>query len=103
MNSACELCGGACCESVTLEIKDPDKAKWLEFHGKKTEHGITLECKCSKLKLGKCSIWSERPQVCRDYQVGSPACIDAVKRRRPLEIQGRIFQLIGREHGKEKG
>jgi len=95
MNPACELCRGACCEAIVLPVKvqDPDIQRWIEYHGQPTDRGIYFECKCSKLKDGKCSIYEDRPKVCRVFEVGSAGCLTAIKRRRP-EQETEIRRLI---------
>ena len=89
MHPACSLCRGACCEAIILPVKarDSDNQRWLEYHGEMTDFGIYLECKCSKLKNGKCSIYQSRPNVCLDFPVGSPGCLAAIARRRPYKEQ----------------
>jgi Fe-S-cluster containining protein len=96
MHPACEECGGACCEGMTLNLTSvltSDTLEWFSFHGEPSEHGITLACRCSKLKRGKCSIYDTRPKVCQDYKVGSEACRSAIKRLRPHK-QERLEYLI---------
>lgn len=95
MNHACQLCRGACCESITLAVNatDPDTARWIDFHGTRTADGLNFACACSMLKDGLCSIYSTRPKPCADYQVGSDACRSAIARRRP-EQAAEILELI---------
>lgn len=96
MNPACELCRGACCESITLPLPaNPDHAQWLALHGRPSGEGaVRLECQCRQLKNGKCAIYEERPQVCRDYEPGSRACLSTVVLRRPGNARA-IFELLG--------
>lgn len=85
MNKACELCRGACCESIVLNVPTGDVGVWLRYHGEPVGiHGqqVELATPCRMLCDGKCSIWQHRPANCANYQVGSPACRDTVKRRR---------------------
>ena len=93
--TACERCKGACCESITVPLKSTseDVQRWLSFHGNETENGIRFECKCSKLKNGKCSIYESRPEVCRTYEVGSRACRETVELKRSF-IKQEIFDLM---------
>lgn len=91
MNEACKLCRGACCESIKLPLPaDPDVAQWLGLHGRVSSATVALECKCRALVDGKCSIYQDRPQVCRDYAPGSPACRETVVLRR----RGEMFRII---------
>ena len=94
----CEECRGACCESFIANIQIIpfliDAQHWLEFHGtpvKLLHHQNEYECRCRKLTSeGKCSIWQRRPLVCRLFTVGSPECLDTVKKRRTSEDYQRI-------------
>ena len=78
---------------MPVKYRDEDAQRWLLFHGTETADGIRLECKCSKLKNGKCSIYDIRPEVCRVFEVGSPMCRESVQRRRPFKA-AEIFKLI---------
>lgn len=93
--TACERCKGACCESIfiPLKYKDEDAQRWLGFHGQEVETGISFDCKCSKLKNGKCSIYESRPNVCKEYEPGSDACLNTILKRRNY-IAEEIFGLI---------
>lgn len=91
----CDVCKGACCESFIAPVRyaDEDAQRWLSYHGEVVSQGIMLDCKCSKLKHGRCTIYDSRPKVCRDFQPGSPNCIAAVLRRREHKA-GRILKLL---------
>ena len=93
--TACDLCKGACCEAIVLPFvfKDEDIQRWFAYHGTETNRGLQFDCKCNKLKNGKCSIYEDRPNVCRDFTVGSPGCLAAVRRRRPFK-EKEIVALI---------
>lgn len=93
--TACEVCGGACCETIIVPLRsnDPDVQRWLKFHGDPVKEGIRFECKCSQLKNGKCSIYQDRPGVCRTYEAGSEACRKAIKERR-LYMEKLITDLL---------
>jgi Fe-S-cluster containining protein len=86
MNKACEICRGACCESFTLNLsgledKFPDVYKWLGYHATKTNgvfEGLRFDCACSKLKNGKCSVYDDRPDVCKEFKVGSVQCLASI-------------------------
>lgn len=70
----CKKCGG-CCKTLILPLGitvDDDSQKWLEYHGIKVIRGnpisyIEIDAVCSNLKDNQCSIYEQRPQVCRDY------------------------------------
>jgi len=38
---------------------------------------------CEYFKDGKCTIYETRPQTCRDFEVGSPKCLMAMKAINP--------------------
>lgn len=89
IHPACALCKGACCEGIRLPL-GPFKGKeeidrWLEYHGMAEEQGqaVYLECRCTKLVDGLCSVYSSRPRVCRKFGVGSVGCMKAIARNRP--------------------
>lgn len=101
MNKACELCKGACCESFTLQLdglkeNHPDDYRWLSLHAVQDAGSLRFECPCSKLVKGKCSIYEDRPEVCKRYKVGSVACLKAVATRR-AHRQKEIIKLIKNE------
>ena len=88
MKHPCEICKGACCESMLffypsgLPIMDEFYAARGRNH---PEHQVVeLETRCPNLqKSGKCGIYSCRPQVCKDYKVGSAMCLKTIAIRRP--------------------
>ena len=83
MNQACEICRGACCESIVFVVPDTDEGRWLSLHGKLIGGGkAQIEVACSALVAGNCSIWKDRPLLCQAYAVGGDACRETVKRRR---------------------
>lgn len=88
----CRACGGACCETIIVPLSsDEDTDRWVSLHGTRLDARVALDCRCSKLDTeGRCSIYDERPQLCRDFPVGSSACYDAVRARRSPEDYARI-------------
>src|SRR3990167_2740060 len=85
MNKACALCKGACCESIVLDLTRSltrDQLLWFSLHGTVEMGGVRLEAPCKMLKSGECSVWSSRPNVCRDYKVGGKHCVEAIQKRR---------------------
>lgn len=86
MHPACELCGGACCESfvvpVELGLVSPDTRRWLRMRGRFEAAGLRVNAACENLEGGRCAVHASRPQVCREYEVGGVACRAAVRARR---------------------
>jgi len=77
---------------LPIRLKDEDIQRWIVLHGEDTDQGVYFECKCKALKNGKCSIYADRPMVCRNFQVGSPNCLLAIERRRPYR-KGELRRL----------
>lgn len=102
MNKACELCKGACCESIVVDGNLNTKVdEWLVARGRSftinTIGGvpvqkIEIETVCPSLSLGKCIRYEFRPEMCKEFEVGSKDCRDTVKRRR--ENWESIFALF---------
>lgn len=99
----CEVCRGACCEELALAMApllaavchdSADVGRWLELHGTRAplplggelevaDGALRLECKCTALdELGRCGVYDERPDVCRKFEAGGPACLEVLGRRR---------------------
>ena len=79
MNETCFSCGGACCLGLVIR-PSPESFDWYSMHGEAEGDKVYLDCQCEHLILGVCSIYNDRPQVCKDYEVGGEACRNAVKR-----------------------
>lgn len=70
----CKVCGG-CCKNMFIWIgKDCDKdyLRWIRLHGIKVKkidgyYAMQLKIKCQKLKNNRCSIYKNRPKLCREY------------------------------------
>lgn len=102
MHPACAICRGACCETVVIPLPEPrhmTRGMWelLMLRGDLTPGGggVRLDAPCRHLtRAGKCGIHDDRPQVCRDYKVGGPACRAAVRDRRPPAVVERIYERM---------
>ena len=95
MHPACQLCRGACCESLVLHLPPTDAGTWLGFHGQPIgDRHVEFATPCSKLSTcGKCSIHRTRPEHCRTYAVGGPDCRATVARRRPKQAAAILAAL----------
>lgn len=100
MNEVCAVCKGACCESFVVSLPQdpaPDFVRWLSLRGTVISGALRLEVPCREHAAdGSCGIWESRPQPCRDYQVGSPACRQAIKARRSDRADDLLDMLDGR-------
>lgn len=89
MNPACQLCRGACCETIVVAPPANDDGRWLRFHGTPLADGrLELATPCSMLKpCGTCAIHTLRPEACRAFPVGGADCRATVLRRRSALAQ----------------
>lgn len=93
----CELCGGACCETVFFTM--PEGASidrdWVRTRGMIPHpEGVEVPLPCPRLENGRCTCYTYRPDVCREYEVGGVACRTVVARRRDVRVAARIFKLM---------
>jgi len=101
MHDACRICHGACCLYLTLPVKEDELVyDWLKLRGEERLHGISIKCKCSKLSNGRCTIYNERPEICRTYEVGSSSCLDAIERHHNRQTRRRIIEAIAESEEK---
>lgn len=104
MGDPCRVCKGACCEEFSLPLDDvdpnvaqPDDAlRWLIYHGDLQPNGdLRFNISCQHhLPSGRCAVYDERPDVCRRYQPGSPACRDVFQRRRTAAQAAAILRQL---------
>ena len=95
----CQRCGGACCESVTLDLAttNNDFLRFIELRSKpqKKADGTVarnFEVPCYAHVGGRCAIYDHRPQMCQDFVPGGPLCIATVMARRSAE---EIVAILG--------
>jgi hypothetical protein len=105
MHPACQLCRGACCESLVLNLPPTDAGTWLGLHGKPITGPVgggthEIEARCTKLSsCGRCTIHTTRPEHCKSYAVGGADCRATVARRRPRHAPA-ILAILDRYSGK---
>jgi len=68
----CNQCG-ECCKTVRFELLDYDHKRWAELHGiKVVEVGVKdyaeFPIVCTKLKDNLCTIYDDRPDMCRRFK-----------------------------------
>lgn len=92
----CELCKGACCERFGIDFKghSEDVFNWISYHGEVDGTVVFFNCKCHFLRDGKCSIYDDRPKLCKDYPVGSKMCLEAVYRKHRDNKRNKIIEAI---------
>jgi Fe-S-cluster containining protein len=85
MHPECAACGGRCCKAFLLvNLKNKREADW--FNTRLGDEAVVTQSEgcgphsvfikpCGKLKEnGECGIYKDRPQMCKDLQVGSVVC-----------------------------
>jgi len=81
----CVKCRGGCCKRLSVEVYSNDNVpldflivRNKSFYMRKSKDHRT----CIALIEGKCSIYKNRPQVCRDFCVDNSRCQALQKRRK---------------------
>jgi len=101
MHAACEVCRGACCESVYVPIlRDKDTREFyatrgsvFTIYGQKNDMA-EIDSRCRHLDAcGLCTIHDSKPAACDAFEVGCKECRLAIKRRRADQAD-RIISLI---------
>ena len=98
IHKACDLCGGACCKSMILNLnRFPSNVRfWMELHGEVTKFGVRVNVPCGALAMGRCMVEGTKPQMCKDLEVGSENCIEAIHRYAPEK-----YEAISKHFNKE--
>ena len=75
----CKQCGD-CCRSLSVQVNSDhdDFHRWLSYHGGEVRDRfgkphVRFDVPCSMLADGRCSVYAERPGICRDYLCPSAA------------------------------
>jgi len=73
----CKKCG-KCCRVMFIWLagkpKDKDWVRWANLHKgikiikNREDWAMRIEARCSKLKNNRCSIYKNRPKLCKDYK-----------------------------------
>ena len=76
----CSTCEAVCCRLTVVLMPEDHVPEWLVA---RDEHGLETLAKgedgwCAALDLNtfRCTIYDERPSICRKYAMGSPSCRD---------------------------
>jgi len=94
--TACDICKGACCERMAIDTRPLTEMlkEYFEARGERVGTTIFLNQRCNCLSNGKCSIQEIKPKICSDYQVGSTACVKAIRWKHNDRTQKKIFSLF---------
>jgi len=101
MNTACDICKGACCEFFTVTLDaNAYTADWQSARGMvNCKTGMfSFDCPCPHFVIGQCGIYPKRPQACKDFLVGGVGCLIAIARQRTLEQQVTIKKAIDEQN-----
>ncbi len=99
MNTACDLCKGACCSSFVVPLNvamltNQDR-RFFRLRGTIEVNSLRIQAPCSVLgKDGRCGDYDGRPDACRTYKVGGDACRAAIKAQRSPEHAAAIVELL---------
>jgi Fe-S-cluster containining protein len=86
----CTACEAVCCRLTVVLMPEDDVPDWLVAHD---THGLATLAKgddgwCAAVdpNTSRCTIYAQRPAICRKYAMGSPSCRDERRKwyRRPL-------------------
>lgn len=76
----CTTCEAVCCRLTVVLMPEDKVPAWLVDHD---EHGMAILAKgedgwCAALDRTtfRCTIYADRPAICRQFAMGSPSCRD---------------------------
>jgi len=79
----CDGCG-ACCSFLIFKMRAVNRVdgQLLEWRGCRfagEDMAIPLPCKHLDLETKKCKIYEDRPQACKDFEIGCNTCLGVRK------------------------
>lgn len=68
----CDKCKADCCNFIVFPLYSEDHERWAKYHNLEirkiwNRKLIYMPIKCSKLKGNKCSIYKDRPDMCKEF------------------------------------
>jgi len=76
MNKTCKKCGAKCCKTLIVPCAGDAREFMLATRGIAIAGGVMIESRCRHLgNDDRCMIYENRPSACRNYVVGSFACV----------------------------
>ncbi len=76
----CDTCEAVCCRLTVVLMPEDHIPDWLtdrDDHGMETmAKGDDGWCVALDRSTHRCTIYDERPSICRKYAMGSPSCRD---------------------------
>lgn len=77
---SCSSCKAVCCRLQVILIGDPDVPESMteqsEWGGDVMRRESDGWCTALDRTTMRCTIYAQRPQVCRDYEMGGGECVD---------------------------
>lgn len=74
----CRRCEAVCCRMTVLLMPDDDVPSWLvacDEHGlEQMAHADDGWCVALDRDTMRCTIYAQRPQICRDFDMGGADC-----------------------------
>jgi Fe-S-cluster containining protein len=81
-----------------MDLTARDAIKFVKLHGTETPVGTRFEAKCSMLNgLGRCAIYQDRPNVCRQHFVGCGNCLECIDRYHSADMAKIIKESFNEE------
>ncbi|MEJ2407553.1 MAG: YkgJ family cysteine cluster protein [Candidatus Thiodiazotropha sp.] len=81
---SCATCTAICCRMQVLLIGDSavpeEMTEWSDWGGQVMRRLDDGWCIAVDRETMRCTIYEQRPGVCRDYEMGGSECIDEVIR-----------------------
>jgi Fe-S-cluster containining protein len=76
MAISCEKCNGACCQGILCGIIGEGTSELFELRGLRVIDRYVYTPPCRYLNPeGHCSMYSMRPQACKDFEPGCEMCL----------------------------
>jgi len=95
-NPLCHACGACCRDNVPVEDADAVPASMtMEIAGQRwmRPHAVAPWCGALDLETRRCTIYEQRPRVCREFEVNGPRCAIARSRAtNPPAIPVRVVE-----------
>jgi len=69
----CQDCNAWCCKGVDFKVFSDDHKKWCELHGlnvvrRSGSDWVHFKIPCGKLRKNKCTIYEDRPEICKIWK-----------------------------------
>lgn len=80
MKTNCTGCGLCCLYATNVRVRNydnvPEELTYEDCHGRRWMQMDGVACKALDKTTLRCSIYEQRPQECRDFEVGGVDCLN---------------------------